>query len=140
MSEEPTGSLSRRLIANVLWGVRESFFFIKVYSVWALVAWFAGAAVLYAKYGLSIIGVLLFYCTALPLAGAVVGLLRPLGRTLLGQMFIGAMAALPITFAGFTLVFTRAEWPQLLIPTAVGTAVVLGPLYGAINWIVTPRQ
>ena len=116
--------------ADILWGVK-----------WG--AYFAGMATIFApiilllRWGrvdtgsISVVSVLLFYWVAGCSAGFIVGLLRPIAVSFLGQAVTGAIAAVPACFAAYSVIIPPVNWARDLVKVSLWSAVILGPLYAA---------
>lgn len=69
-------------------------------------------------------------------AGAIVGVLRPLTRHLIGAMLVGIVAAIPFGLVGSTISGSTSlkhiDWTFIAI-----IALPCGPLAGAIRWSQT---
>ena len=78
--------------------------------------------------------VAIYYLT-LPLAGAIVGLLYPLRRSVLGAMALGFLFMLPM-YVGFVMVKTpRQEWFEpFRVVLTFGVAALAGSLLGYWIW------
>ena len=122
-------SIRVRLFRNLVWGVREGFRYSMVYTGWGLSAFLTGGAVLLAKLRLGLLPVLMLYLCAPVVAGTVIAMLRPLCRTMLGQMFVGAVAGLPIGFAVYMVLLPVHRWG------AVADSIRRG-LWGH-RWVIT---
>jgi hypothetical protein len=124
------------ILRNVRWGIAQGAKYSMFYSAWFAIAYVVVGVLLLAKGGMTVPLVFAFYLVAPICAGAVVGLLRPLGRSLAGQMLIGFVAALPLTAIGALLVFPVDEWTKVGWKFCLALAGLMGPLYGLVNWVV----
>jgi hypothetical protein len=67
-------------------------------------------------------------------AGAVVGLLRPLGRNWLGAATMGFAAGLPVTVGGYLILLGFGRMSLALVLLSVGQALLAGGLAGIMIW------
>jgi hypothetical protein len=125
-----------RLRDNILWGIRSAVFYSKFYSGLALFVYIVGGGIGFAKAGLKFGPVLAFYLVAPLLAGAVVGALRPLSGNVVGQMLIGAVAAIPVALGVYLVVLPAPLWHERLFPLVAFSALVFGPIMGAVTYLV----
>ena len=68
-----------------------------------------------------------------PLGGALVGLLLPLARSMIGSMFIGFVGVLPLYGSFALLLVPRKEWLSGLFLTCFG-GVFVGAIAGYRDW------
>jgi hypothetical protein len=85
-----------------------------IFSLWAVV-WvvLTGGRVL-EKYGpgLTLPQVLLVCYLGAVVAGVVVGVLKPMSKTLIGSALLGLIVAVPLAFMAAMSIIPRAEWDQ----------------------------
>ncbi|HZF68137.1 MAG TPA: hypothetical protein VEZ47_08870 [Gemmatirosa sp.] len=101
-SPEPASppSAARSLGADVLWGLRHALWYAGWFGALAAVAWLLDRRAL-ARYGFTPVGVAAYYLLLAGAIGAVLGVLRPLGRSRWGAAFMGWVAfAMLIATAG----------------------------------------
>lgn len=129
--------MKRDLRRDIAWGIHWGKQFSSYYTLLAL-AWlvFAGRFA-WGRWGFRIFLIVPFYWGAGVVAGAIIGLLRPLGRTLLGQVLIATIAGFPVCFGGAMIVIPFEKWAELLVPTGLIATLALAPLAGVVNWIVS---
>ena len=110
------------LRANVAWGVRRGVTAGLFFVGWAALVFLARGTVAVATPGggsLTLAAVIAAYLAGGALAGAVVGALRPLGRSRPGSALLGLMAAVPL----FVAIRFAAEGPA---PWTRGDTVLVG--------------
>ena len=106
------GSHRRSLRRDAWWGIKHSLWYIAFFSVIATgLVLLTGGAVL-AEYRLSLVAILGCYLLGGVVAGAVVGLLRPLTRTRSGAILVGTIAILPFVI-GMGLLLVGALGPPV---------------------------
>ena len=99
------------VVANLKWALKGAYSFAAIYCVWVLGVYFIRGDEPFRQIGVSFLGVELFYLAAAGAAGAVVGLLRPLMRWVVGAYFVGYIAGF-ILSASCTLLVSGnpAHW------------------------------
>jgi hypothetical protein len=85
-----------------------------------------------SELNISYLSALVFYVTAFPIAGAIVGALRPLNNTLPGRMLLGFLAMLPIGYLAFSTLDGNMASGFTTLWKTLGFAAVLGPLGAAV--------
>lgn len=119
------GSVRENLHTALKWSV----IYVAVYSGIVLVIALTQGAGPFARSDTSLTKVLAAYWVGGLGAGVLVGLLLPLGRSMLGAAFIGAIAAIPVACAA-TLAITPPEHWASTLPVGIGFGVLVGPLFG----------
>ncbi|HEX5438980.1 MAG TPA: hypothetical protein VFW98_17645 [Gemmatimonadaceae bacterium] len=84
------------LLQNLGWGVRWGLKFAVVYSAFALIALLFGGAAVFQHSGTTFVFAIGLYFAAGLVAGAIVGVLRPVTRGPIGAAIVGVIAAIPI--------------------------------------------
>jgi hypothetical protein len=117
-------------------GVREAWFYIKLYMVQAVLAIALGGYVLLRRFPLLAIGLFPMYIVGGFIAGAIAGYLLPWCRRPLGAAVTGIIAILPL-FLGLTLLLAPVyQWrPVIWIVPVIGAI-----LYGGIGGIILYRS
>ena len=138
---KPRTPLSREGLAhNMRWGLRWGLYFAAAYtSLGALGMLLAGGA-MYSPEGRKLLLLLPLYWVGFPLAGLVLGILRPLTVRLLGQVLVASLAGLPISFGGLAIFMPRDEWKAQLVPAAIAFDLFVFPLSAAVNWILDKEK
>ena len=91
-------------------------------------------------YHLSVAGMVALYLACGIVGGSVFGLLMPLGRTLVGSVFLGLLVAIPIAVLMAMVVAPDvAPGTGEFMWICAGVAL-LGPVAGAGLWIVNNRR
>ena len=67
-------------------------------------------------------------------AGAIVGIAAPLGRTLLGGALIGVVATIPLGIGFHLAVEGSSNVGPLQLGSILRFSLLVGPLYGAVGW------
>ena len=115
---------------NVLWGVREGWWFAKRYLIYAIVLMLLGGPAFLRRNHVTALGLLMVYALGIPSIGAIAGALRPLCRTALGTAVVAAFAMIPIT-AAIVLLAVPSEYPVWIkVGVCVGFPLVCGPIGG----------
>jgi hypothetical protein len=105
---------------NTVWGARYGGIFGLIYSVWAVVSFVVGGQETFARQGTTIGEVIVFYLVGGAVAGAIVGMLRPLTYHRAGAALVGFLAAIPlgvgikVMLTGFRL-WTQVDRITLLL-------------------------
>jgi hypothetical protein len=68
-----------------------------------------------------------------PLGGALIGLMLPLARSMIGHMFVGFVCVLPIYGTFALILLTRDHWELVLQQTCSG-GVTVGAATGYLDW------
>lgn len=96
-----------------------------LYGTWAVGLYLVSGAEPFAKHETSLSVVLLTYYAAGSVAGALVGILSPLGRSLLGRVLLGLIGAFTVFFCisvathGPFWRWTPSEWQDLGVLTLI---------------------
>jgi hypothetical protein len=119
----------RQIRFYVLAGVVMATFF----TAWITILYLVGGRRVFEELNTSFLAALISYFAAGIIGGALVGLLQPLARTLVGTMIVGAIASLVVCLSAQTTL-KGAIWtsnrPTLIttILIAIVVGFVLGPL------------
>ena len=95
-----TRPLVSKAIGNLKWGVKGGLTLAVFYSLWIGLVFLIGGADTFGRLGVSPTTVIAAYVTMGVLAGAVIGLLRPLTGNGFGAFVVGYLAAVPIAAGG----------------------------------------
>jgi hypothetical protein len=117
-------------------GVREAWYYVKLYMLQAVIAIPLGGYVLLRRFPLLAIGLFPMYIVGALTGGAIVGYLLPWCKRPLGAAVTGIIAILPLLL-GLTLLMAPAyEWrPVIWIVPVIGA---IG--YGGIGGIILYRS
>ena len=96
------------------------------YSVWITVIRLAKGVVFFEQLGIPYPILLLYYLGAAVISGTVVGLLMPIGRTLLGAYCLGVIAAWPVYLGAIGLLYAEPGWFLPGAVAALGLALLSG--------------
>jgi hypothetical protein len=96
-------------IGNAKWGVKGGLRAAVVYCLWVGLLFLIGGPETFSRLGVTLTTVMATYVTVGVLAGAVIGLLRPLTGNGFGAFVVGYLAAVPIT-AG--IMICLKGWPS----------------------------
>ena len=122
-----------RIAADVRWGVTRGWVGAGLLSLWVLALAAAKGSARFDEHGMSVWGILLAYLAAGTLGGALLGLLRPLGRTRPGGALVGALVGV----CCYGAVAIAADGWAGFEP---GFALVAGlPVGGAVGWGTVAR-
>lgn len=126
----------RDIRSDVLFAIKKGAFYATLLSVYALTLVVLSRGRVLDKYGpnVTVIRVIVVYYSAAVLGGTVVGVLKPIAKTLLGSMLIGFLVALIGGFFVLMTLLPPEEWRSVLPLATVLFALALGPGAGAINW------
>jgi hypothetical protein len=83
--------------------------------------------------GLSPVVCVGVYFTIGPLGGALIGLMLPLARSMMGHMFVGFVGVLPLYGSFALLLVPREHWELGLLLTCWG-GVTVGAATGYLDW------
>jgi len=86
-----------KAIGNLKWGVKGGLAFAAVYCLWVGLLSLIGGPETFSHLGVTVTSLMATYVAVGVLAGAVIGLLRPLTGNDFGAFVVGYLAALPIT-------------------------------------------
>ena len=98
-----------KAVGNLKWGVKGGLGFAAVYCLWVGLLFLIGGPETFRRLGVTLTTVIATYVTVGVVAGAVIGLLRPLTGNGFGAFVVGYLAAVPIT-AG--LMICLSGWPS----------------------------
>src|SRR6266516_3389796 len=130
------GPLQDRLSTGLRWG----FMYAAVCSAVGLGSVLIRGPSALRPYHLSVAGMVALYLGCGMVGGSVFGLLMPVGRTLLGAVFLGLLVAIPVA-----VLMVMAVAPDItpgsgeFVWTCSGVSL-LGPVGGAGLWIVNSRR
>jgi hypothetical protein len=85
------------------------------------------------RFGVSAPLAIVMYLIAGILAGAVVGILSPLARSLVGKMFVGVVAMIPVSLM-YIVAYEDGIGLRQALTAAFIISTILGSLGGAIFW------
>lgn len=121
------GRIARDVKSGLLGGLGVS----AVYCVWVLGVYALRGSAPFDRNGVTLPGVLVTYLTVGLLAGAVVGVLRPISRRPIGAYVVGFVAAFPIA-AGIAVLVEGlpARWDYTMWLALLMTWVVFGAIVG----------
>jgi hypothetical protein len=119
------------VMGNLKWGVKGGLGIASLYCVWVGVLYLLQGSEPFSRQGVGLPTVLATYVAVGVIAGAVIGLLRPLTRNDFGAFVVGYLAAVPITAGlmicvnGWPTAWTVRRWHEfpvmvLLFGTMVG--------------------
>ena len=109
--------------------MRWALIYASVYSALVgLIAVFIGPGP-FERANTTLLSVLLVYWGGGLIAGVIVGLLLPIGRSTVGAALIGGVAGVPVACAAMLATTQPAKWVETL-PVAAVLGLVLGPLFG----------
>jgi hypothetical protein len=83
--------------------------------------------------GLSPVACVAVYFLVGPLGGALIGLMLPLARSMIGYMFVGFVGVLPLYGSFALLLVPRKHWLAGVLLTC-GLAVWVGGITGYMDW------
>ncbi len=105
----------------------EGLWYGRAYAVVALLLWVLFGPDRFSRLHVTILGVVSMYLVGGGLAGAIVGVLSPVaGRSRLGRVVIGIVAALPFCLIGIMVMLPRGDWSRYLVPSVAASALLLG--------------
>jgi hypothetical protein len=123
-------SLRRDLRRGIGWGLAIG----GVFTAYVAVVTVLRGSDVGAEVGLPLWVLIAGYLLGGAVAGALVGLFAPIGRTRSGAMLLGTMAALPIS-AFFTVLLRPPDMPFVFVPGVVlVSSVIMGAVGGASVW------
>ncbi|MFN2398928.1 MAG: hypothetical protein ABR543_09875 [Gemmatimonadaceae bacterium] len=127
--------VDRGVLRNIRWGIILGLFFAVYYSAIAIAIYLLLGPSAFDRNGITLLGAIMAYFTAGVVGGIVVGLFRPLVRSLLGRMAAGILVAVPVflvigvTADGNITGWTGDEWVALGI-SSVFLGIAGGYLVG----------
>ena len=98
-----------KAIGNLKWGVKGGLRFAVFYSLWIGLLFLIGGPETFGRLGVTVTRLMATYVAVGVLAGAMIGLLRPLTGNDFGAFVVGYLTAVPIT-AGFGICLNG--WPS----------------------------
>ncbi len=122
------------LRTNVSWGLRWGLSVALVYSAYVLVLVLLRGNGVLTDQGISLSQVLTVYGITGIFGGLAVGLLRPLGRYLVGAAVIGYIVAALLFFCFGLIDAPLSEWQRDDVTEVLVLAAILGPAGGVIAW------
>src|SRR6185312_850256 len=129
------GAAPRGLVANVRWGVTWGLRMALLFSAWIGILMILNRSVTLpggeTNHHVNAFAVVALYVGGGIAAGAIVGLLRPLERTMAGAMLTGFVAALPFFGGCSLLVHSLSLWYSTDTIVTVAASLMLGPMVGA---------
>jgi len=128
-SDAPQG-----LVANVRWGVTWGLRMAMLFCAWIgilVVLNWSFTLPVRSNHHVNAFAVVALYVGGGIIAGAIVGLLRPLERTMAGAMLTGFVAALPVFAGGSLLLNSLSNWDITNTIVTLAGAGTLGPMMGA---------
>ena len=96
---------------NTFWGFRYGVVFGLFFSAWAVVALIVGGPETFARQGTTFGEIIGLYLVGGSIAGAIVGMLRPLAYRRVGAAVVGFFAALPLA-VGTKIMLSGFRWTQ----------------------------
>jgi len=97
------------ILTNLIWGIRWGVKFTLVYSAFALLVLLFGGSATFRQSGATFLLTIGLYVFGGLIAGAIVGLLRPLARWATGATIVGIIAAVPVCVMG-RYVIDQSPW------------------------------
>src|SRR6266576_2482267 len=125
--------------STVLTGIRWGLVYATVYSAYATVVVLVRGGPVLNVYHLTLPTLIGLYFGGGVLAGGIAGALLPIGRHLIGAMFVGFVAALPVMFLMAMAMLPSDEWSSTLPTVGLSSAAVLGPLCGGGFWYIKKK-
>jgi hypothetical protein len=110
------------------------------FSLWVALLSVLRGSTDFAKYRLNLGQIIALYFAGGAVAGAIVGVLRPYTKHLIGAMLVGFIAAIPAVALAYgamessPLSWSGSDWIVVLISSAF-----LGPMMGLIRWNQTRK-
>ncbi len=121
---------------DMMWGVRMGLLFASLFCAYAVAIFATQGSKSFDRLGVSLPAVLVVYCVGGAVAGAVVGLLRPLAVSRWGAMAVGVLAAVPVSAAALVaLEGSPSRWSKDDLMGIVLYAIVMGVVGGNWFWI-----
>jgi len=125
---------------NAYWGIRWGLAFASLYCLWALVLLLLGGEAAFRTQGITFWQTIGAYIGGGALAGAVVGVLRPLLKWTWGAPIVGIVAAIPVGLA-FDLATKGARWMSVNSLLTIGIfSLSLGAMGGLVLREVTGNR
>jgi hypothetical protein len=104
-----------------------------MFSAWVVLVYLVGGRGAFDEMGTTVYAVLLCYYIAGIIGGALVGLLLPLTRTLVGRMLVGGIASLVVCVSAQTTLQGAAwHWDRTTLVVTTVIAVVVGMILGPL--------
>ena len=126
-------SLLSAFTFRVLFCVAAGVVFAMMCSLWVgLILLLQGTAP-FERAGLSPVACVAVYFLAGPLGGALIGLMLPLARSMIGYVFVGFVGVLPLYGAFALLLVPRKHWLAGVLLTC-GLAAWVGGVTGYLDW------
>lgn len=126
---------SRSIRRDIAWGVRRGFAYAIVYCVVLLAILLARGRDSLEQRGFSPVTALLIYLTVGPLAGGLVGLLKPLAQRRIGAALLGAIVALPcMTCVAMFQDGYPTSWDRDTFGAILLISLTAGPAFGWASW------
>lgn len=127
--------MARRFAENLRWGVIAGLFFACFYSLYVIGLYLIRGSTPFVANDTTFGQVVASYFGTGIVAGAVVGLLRPLLRWRIGAVFVGIVAAFAV-FVGIALLDqgSFSQWDQDTWVSCVSLAVLFGTFGALIRW------
>jgi len=113
-------------------GVREAWYYVKLYIIQAVVAIAVGGYLVLRRFPLLAIGLFPMYIAGGLTAGAIAGYLLPWCRRPLGAAITGIIAILPFSIGVGLLVAPAFHWRMAVVVATMITATFYGGVGGLI--------
>ena len=124
--------------ADVRWGIGWGVAFSALYGVLVVAQYFASQGQVLERKGLHLLVVLAAYAASGVLGGAVLGILRPLGRSKGGSMLLGFIVMLPVGVMLQTAIRgLPPAWSGVDVASVILMASTMGPIAGWIAYSQT---
>ncbi len=130
--QNPANRLGANLRWGVVWGLRMSLLFSAWIGVLIVLNQSVSLPVGQTDHHVNAFAVMALYVGGGILAGAVIGLLRPIERTMFGTMVTGFVAGLPVFAGGSLLLGGLAQWDSTNTIVTVAGALLVGPMTAAL--------
>ena len=125
------GPLRERVSTGVRWGL----LYATVYSAVGLVSVLSRGPAVLKPYHLTVLEMIVVYFASGLVGGSVFGLLMPLGRSLVGAVFLGWLVMAPIALLMSLLVARDVRVGSQEFIWVWVVVSLLGPVCGAAFWI-----
>lgn len=125
---------SRARVSDLVWGAKWGLRLASLYCVWIIILIGLNRSLTLKASGghtVNALAVLALYVLGGAIAGAVVGITRPLQRSMIGAMLSGWFAALPVFWGAVFVVRGFVPWDSESTIIVVAGSLMLGPTLGA---------
>ena len=129
-----------QVLGNMKWGALHGLGVGLVFTAWVTFLYIIRGSKPFEANHTTFVAVLGLYLVGGPLAGAIVGLFRPMVRRLPGALLAGAVGGIPAAIAVRLAMFGLAPVSELDFWILAGFCLYLGPLTGYMFWKSSKKE